>query len=84
MSLSGPSVAISGGQLMRMGVSRADAAAHVHHGVARSKYPGGVSHAVGAGRSNRSDDGEPHLAAVQVAGEHQVDIVALGPPELIR
>ncbi len=47
------------------------------------KGAGGIAGAVAAWRSDRTDERKADLAAMRVAGEHQVEIGRHRPPELV-
>src|SRR5207244_3850374 len=59
------------------------AAADVQHRRRFVKGPAIIAAAIAAGHEDRADQGEANLAAVNVAGEHQVDVMAPRPGNVI-
>lgn len=43
----------------------------------------GITAAEPAGRDKRADERQPDLSAVSVPGEHEVEVVGLGPRKLV-
>src|SRR5262245_41296533 len=59
-------------------------AADVQQGWFLEKGAAIVAAAVATGDEHRTDPGETNLAAMHVPGQHQIDMVALGPADRVR